>query len=82
MKNKKPLQENASQNKNADKPEGAEGVKVFKYKLEGKILNFKFMSHKRVQCPTCSAEFNNILRHLQKSSCRIFNIEDISEKFR
>ena len=54
---------------------------VFKYNLDGKILNFEFISNKRVKCPTCGQDFKNILRHLQGNKCQISNLDDLSKKF-
>ena len=34
--------------------------KVFKYKQESNVLNFQFVTDKRVKCPTCQKEFKNI----------------------
>ena len=56
--------------------------KVFQYKQDGGILNFQFVSNKRVKCPTCRIEFKNILRHIQQSDCRISNRVDFSERFK
>ena len=46
---------------------------IFKYNLDGKVLDFEFMSNKRVKCPRCGQNFKNILRHLQVSRCKISN---------
>ena len=56
--------------------------KIFKYEQDGIILNFQFISDKRVKCPICRNEFKNILRHLQKSGCQITNQVDFSERFK
>ena len=56
--------------------------KTFKYRQESSILNFQFMTDKRVKCPTCQKEFKNILRHLQQSGCRISNLVDFSAQFK
>ena len=53
----------------------------FNYNLDGKNLKFEIISDKRVKCPECKKEFKNILCHLQKSTCRIPNLDDLSEKF-
>ena len=55
--------------------------KPFKYLQDGQILDFQFVSEKKVKCPKCKKEYKNILLHLQKSSCRISNLNDLSEKF-
>ena len=57
-------------------------AKAFQYKQDGNILNFQFVSDKRVKCPTCRNEFKNILRHLQQSGCHISNLVDFSERFK
>ena len=56
--------------------------KTFKHLQDGKILDFQFVSEKRVKCPKCKKEYKNILRHLQKSSCRIADLDDLIEKFK
>ena len=54
------------------------GPKVFKYQQEGNILSFEFTMDKRIKCPNCKKEFKN----LQRSSCEISNIDDLSEKLK
>ena len=78
---KHPAQE-VNLNKNSDKPEEQNQTRIFKYKLDGKILNFLFVSDKRVNCPTCRNDFKNILRHLQQSGCKIPNMDDLSNSFK
>ena len=53
--NYKQCPQNGSQH--ADEPEEHDKIKIFKYNLEGKMLNFEFMSDKRVKCPSCTSEF-------------------------
>ena len=48
---------------------------TFQYKEEGKMFDFEFKTDKRVQCPICKSDYKNILRHLQKTSCKIHNLE-------
>ena len=56
--------------------------KGFKYEHQGNILNFEFVTDKRIKCPTCKKEFKNIIRHLQQSSCEISNIDDLNENLK
>ena len=60
-------QKNLHQNQKNETPEPEHERKAFQYMQDGKILNFQFMSEKRVQCPKCKKEYKNILLHLQKS---------------
>ena len=48
----------------------------------GKVLDFQFVSEKRIKCPKCEKEYKNILLHMQRSSCRISDLDDLSEKFK
>jgi hypothetical protein len=70
------------QRDNTKSPIQSNPNRVFKYTHQGKILNFEFMSDKRVRCPICSNEFKNMIRHLQQSGCRISNHDDLTEKFK
>ena len=63
-------------------PEQPSKKEAFKYMQDGKILNFQFVSEKRVKCPQCKKEYKNILLHLQKSTCRISDLDDLREKFK
>ena len=56
--------------------------KVFNYQQQGNILNFEFVTDKRIKCPICTNEFKNIMRHLQQSSCGISNMDDFAEKLK
>jgi hypothetical protein len=69
-------------NENTENLKHHNETKVFHYKQDGNILNFQFVSDKRVKCPTCRKEFKNILRHLQQSGCHISNQVDFSERFK
>ena len=58
------------------------GEKAFKYMLDSTLLEFQFVSEKRVKCPRCNKEYKNILLHIQKSSCISSNLDDLCEKFK
>ena len=68
-------------NENPEGPEQPNKKKAFKYMQDGKILNFQFVSEKRVKCPKCQKDYKNILLHIQRSSCRVSDTADLSEKF-
>ena len=55
---------------------------TLQYKLGDKILKFQFLSEKRVNCPICNSSFKNILNDLKKSSCKLSNLDDFSNKFK
>ena len=79
------LTRNNKYNQKNETPEGPDPEqekKAFKYMLDGEILDFQFVSEKRVKCPKCKKEYKNILLHLQKSSCKISNLDDLGEKFK
>ena len=80
-KNEKPPAQKNGQKETTHVPKEPEEGKVFEYQLGDKILNFKFISEKRVKCAICLNEFKNILRHLQQSKC-ICNTDDFVEKFK
>ena len=65
-----------------EQPKEEGEITSFTYEENGKTLNFEFVSDKRVKCPKCRNDFKNILRHLQQSSCKINNIEDLSMSFK
>jgi hypothetical protein len=58
-------------NQITEKPIQNNENKVFKYEQQGNVLNFQFVSDKRVKCPTCRNDFKNILCHIQRSGCGI-----------
>ena len=61
-------QQHFKQDKKNEYPEGPEQPnkkKAFKYMQDDKILNFQFVSEKRVKCPKCQKDYKNILLHLQ-----------------
>ena len=67
-------------NENPEGPEQPNKKKAFQYMEGGKLLNFQFVSEKRVKCPKCQRDYKNILLHLQKSSCRVSDPADLGEK--
>jgi hypothetical protein len=77
---------NHNQNKHEEKNENPQGPeqpnkkKAFQYMQGGKLLNFQFVSEKRVKCPKCQRDYKNILLHLQKSSCSVSDPADLGEK--
>ena len=58
-----------------------DALSSFTYEDNGKDLNFTFKGRKVVKCGKCQKEFKNILRHLQKSKCALFNENDFKSKF-
>ena len=66
---------------NPEEPDQHSEKKAFKYMVDGTLLNFQFVSEKRVKCPRCQKEYKNILLHLQKSSCISSNLDDLVKKF-
>ena len=58
------------------------GEQHFEFELDGNVLTFQFVSDKRVSCPRCGDNYKNILNHLQKSKCKVSQIEDLSDKFK
>ena len=59
-----------------------DGEKAFKYKYDGEILIFHFVSDKRVKCPRCGKTFKNIINHCKKGSCRFPKLDELIEEFK
>ena len=65
-----------------EEPEDTE-IEIFSYKLGEKILNFQFISEKRVKSPGCKKDFKNILGHFKQSKqCGIWDYDDFSENLK
>ena len=67
---------------NPELPDQHSEKQSFKYMQNGKILDFQFVSEKRIKCPECKKEYKNILLHIQRSSCIISDPDDLGEKFK
>ena len=90
LKRKENCMSNKENNETRDKvrvEKSENGVKnsdknrVFEYVQGAETLYFKFLTSKRVECPSCKRDFKNVISHLRQGQCKVINLEDFSVKF-
>ena len=64
------------------KPETALDLKTFSFKIHHRIVDFDVLPDRRVICPICGIIYKNINHHIQKSKCKIPNLEGFSEQLK
>ena len=64
------------------KPETALDLKTFSFKINHRIVDFDVLPDRRVICPICGIIYKNINHHIQKSKCKIPNLEGFSEQLK
>ena len=82
MEKKKERKKKKKKKKKEKKKAVAIETDNFEYDIDGNVLRFKFISDKRVACPKCGKDYKNILNHIQKSTCKISEFNDLSVKFK
>ena len=54
---------------------------IFKYESPAETFEFEFMTDNRIKCPHCKMAFKNILCHLQRSTCKVSNLDHFGQRF-